>query len=118
MHAQTALRGSSLQMASRAGLLMRRGVSMRPRVSFAPVRAISSGSIAAPKAKQTRLLLGGNGLRTGSLASLRWNPPSLAVRRQCSLSPVAVVAPSPPKMGTCYHPTAYLVLFSDSFCRN
>jgi hypothetical protein len=100
MNAQAALRGSPLHVASRgAELLMRRGAPVRPRVSF--VRAISSGAIAAPRAQQTRLFLTGAGLRAGSLASLRWNPPSLATRRQYSFqSPVAVVAPSPPKTGT------------------
>ena len=119
MNAQAALRGSPLQVASRAGFLIRRGVAVRPRVSFALVRAISSSSIAGPREKQARSFLRGTGLRAGSLASLRWNPPSLAARRQYSLSPVAVVAPSPPKMGMCrFCAAAYSVPFSDCSCRN
>jgi hypothetical protein len=41
----------------------------------------------------------GTGLRAGSISAPRWNPPSMTVRRELSLSPVAVVAPSPAKTG-------------------
>ena len=77
MNAQVALRGSPLHVASRrAQLLMQRGAPVRSRVSF--VRAISLGAIAAPGAQQTRLFLTVAGWRAGSLASLRWNPSSIA----------------------------------------
>jgi len=95
MNAQAALRGTSLQVASRASVFLRRSVAP-PR--FATVRALNSKSNVASKAGYT--ILRGNGLRAASLASLRWSPPSLTAQRQFSLSPVAVVAPAPPKMGT------------------
>ncbi|KAG0586728.1 hypothetical protein KC19_2G112800 [Ceratodon purpureus] len=100
MNAQAALRSSPLQVAPVAGMLMRRALAARPQsVRFVTVRAITSGSIAAAEAKQTRLFLRGAGFRAGSLATLRWKPPSLAVRRQYSLSPVAVISPSSAKTG-------------------
>ncbi|KAG0504692.1 hypothetical protein M758_N025900 [Ceratodon purpureus] len=99
MNPQAALRGSPLHVAPIAGMLMRRALAARPQsVRFVTVRAIT-GSIAAAEAKQIRLFLREAGLRAGSLATLRWKPPSLAVRRQYSLSPVAVVSPSSAKTG-------------------
>lgn len=102
MNAQAVLRGAPLQVASRAGVLLRGSVLVRPRVSFGTVRAWNSDAIAAAsKFRHSRLFLRGNGLRAGSLGSLRRSPPSslFTMRRQFSLNPVAVVAPAPPKMG-------------------
>lgn len=98
MHAQAALRVTPLCVASNARGWMLRGV-VRPRVSFAPVRRLGSSSFAGHRTINSKIFFRGTGLRAGSISAQRWNPPSMTVRRELSLSPVAVVAPSPAKTG-------------------
>jgi len=93
MHAQAALRGSTFQVASRAGGWVRRSVSTRPRAFLAPGRTTSPQWVGS-----RGLILGRAGLRV-AVTPLRWKPPSLSARREYSLSPQAVVTPVPQKTG-------------------
>lgn len=94
MHAQAALRGSTFQVASKAGGWVRRSVSSRPRAFLAPVRTTSPQWVGS-----RGLILGRAGLRV-AVTPLRWKPPSLSARREYSLSPQAVVTPVPQKTGS------------------
>ena len=94
MHAQAALRGSTFQVASRAGGWVRRSVSTRPRAFLAPGRTTSPQWVGS-----RGLILGRAGLRV-AVTPLRWKPPSLSARREYSLSPQAVVTPVPQKTGS------------------